>query len=193
MPTKTKKTTLTAAERKRALRLGIAMIQKEKRAKALLAREKKRDAELNKAAKKVKVEEEGGLYKVTVEGKEYLLDRCGQGCPSVPKKATQAVFTAIANHRKANFSSAATAWLSDKKNTKGINKWAVGYARNMCGFPTTPDDFFDAISVKICDIQGFNPQMWREAQGLDAIRHAIAEDLGIKDYKDVLSKFDNII
>jgi uncharacterized protein with gpF-like domain len=167
---------LTVVERKRALKLGIAMIQKEKAYAAKQTAQKKKEAALKKAAKKIKVEFIGKLYKVTLEGKEYLVDRHCNG--NVPKKSMEVAWTAICEYRKKNFSSAVSAWLSDKKNTKGINKWAVEYAKDMCKGPIAEEDFFDAFSNNILDIHAFNPQMWREAKGLDSIRHAIAEDLG---------------
>ena len=73
------------------------------------------------------------------------------------------------------------AWLEDKKNVRGVNKWAVEFVKNLCVRPFTEEKFFDEISVKIVDIQGFNPQMWREAEGLDVLRHSIAEHFGITD------------
>lgn len=74
MPTKT----MTKKDKSRALKLGVAALKMEKQYAAQQAKERKAAADLKKAAKKVKVEDgPGNLYKVKVEGKEYLLDDSG--------------------------------------------------------------------------------------------------------------------
>ena len=80
---------------------------------------------------------------------------------------------------KKDFSPKVSSWLEDKKNIRGVNRWAVEFVKNLCVRPIAEEKFFDEISVKIVDIQGFNPHMWREVEGLDSLRHSIAEHFGI--------------
>lgn len=96
MPTKT----MTKKDKSRALKLGVAALKVQKQYAAQQAKARKAAEDLKKAAKKVKVEDgPGNLYKVKVNGKEYLLDENGWSNESEPpQKFMPAVEKAIKDY-----------------------------------------------------------------------------------------------
>jgi len=94
MPTKTKKTkkkSLSTQNKKRALKLGEAMIRMEKR---YIKKQQEAD-EVKKLAAKAKVLEDGDGYKVRLSGKEYSVDKYGSSSYTTPRMISDAIKKAV--------------------------------------------------------------------------------------------------
>ena len=106
MPTKTKKKTLSVADRKRALKIGEAVLAIQKKRDLVFRAEMLKERKIKQLVFKIKVQEDGDNYKVVLGGDTYSAEADGcvndifarSGKRIIPEPVSEAISKAVTKY-----------------------------------------------------------------------------------------------